>query len=184
MQAGKTIAAKRERVAPDSERERVRRVIRRRKILSLFGVVAFAGVLIFLGVKAFQEWVKWATNREEVIIVEREPRVEVIDERTGKVFDGSEGRKLSVKMKEYIANLEEEFAGLGYKVTRARIPADKIREVDVEVEGFAGVIKVSTDRNPAVSAEDGVRMMKYLEKEGIGDASYIDVRVERKGYWK
>ena len=184
MQAGKTIAAKRERVAPDSERERVRRVIHRKKILAMAGVILFAGLLIFLAVKAFQEWVKWATNREEVVIVEREPSVEVIDERTGKVFDGSEERKLSAKMKEYIANLEEEMVAQGRKVTRARIPADKIREVDVEVEGFTGVIKVSTDRNPAVSAEDAARMLKYLEGQGISEVSYIDVRVERKGDWK
>ena len=184
MQAGKTIAAKRERVTPDSERERVRRVIHRKKILALCGVVAFAGLLIFLAVKVFQEWVKWATNREEVILVEREPSVEVIDERTGKVFDGSEERKLSAKMKEYIANLEEEMVLQGRKVVRARIPADKIREVDVEVEGFSGVVKVSTDRNPAVSAEDAVRMLKYLEGQGISEVAYVDVRVERKGYWK
>ena len=116
--------------------------------------------------------------------MEREPSVEVIDERTGKVFDGSEERKLSAKMKEYIANLEEEMVAQGRKVTRARIPADKIREVDVEVEGFTGVIKVSTDRNPAVSAEDAARMLKYLEGQGISEVTYVDVRVERKGYWK
>jgi len=139
---------------------------------------------VFLMVRVFQEWVKWANNREEVVIVEREPSVEVIDEATGKVFDGGEGRKLSAKMKEYIANLEEEFVVLGRKVVRARIPADKIREVDVEVEGFAGVVKVSVDRNPAVSAEDAVRMLKYLEGQGISEVQYVDVRVERKGYWK
>lgn len=181
MQAGKTIAAKRERVAPDSERERVRRVIHRRKLLALAGVVAVAGVLVFLSVRVFTEWAEWATNREEVILVERGPSVEVIDEKTGKVFDGSEGRKLSLKVKEYIANLEEEFALVGLKVVRARIPADKIREVDVELEGVSGVIKVSTDRNPAVSAEDAARMLKYLGEQKF---EYVDVRVERKGYWK
>ena len=184
MQAGKTIAAKRERVMPDNERERVRHVIHRRKILAMAGVVLFAGFLIFMAVKVFQEWVKWATNREEVVLIEKEPSVEVIDEKTGKVFDGSENRKLSSEMKEYIANLEEEFAILGLKVKRARIPADKVREIDVEVEGFTGVVKVSIDRNPAVSAEDAARMLNYLNKQGISEVSYIDVRVERKGYWK
>ena len=117
----------------------------------------------------------------------KEPSVEVIDERTGRVFnDAAEQpeQRLSSRMKEYIANLEEEFAALGYKVVRARVPADKIREIDVEIEGFSGVVKVTVDRNPAVSAEDAGRMMRYLEARGIVAVEYIDVRVERKGYWK
>lgn len=187
MQAGKTIAAKRERPEADSERERVRRVIRRRKVVAVLAVVVLAGVLRFLTVKVFQGWLAWASKREEVAVTVKEPSVEVIDERTGRVFnDAAEQpeQRLSSRMKEYIANLEEEFAALGYKVVRARVPADKIREIDVEIEGFSGVVKVTVDRNPAVSAEDAGRMMRYLADRGIETVEYIDVRVERKGYWK
>ncbi|MBR3319373.1 hypothetical protein IKG06_02605 [Candidatus Saccharibacteria bacterium] len=178
MQAGKTIAAKRERLETDSERERVRRVLRKRKIVAILVVILLAGALLYLAFRVFQEWVKWVSTREETIIVEREPNIEVIDETTGKKAE------LSSRVKEYIANLEEEFVVLGHKIKKAHIPAGKIREIDVEVDDFSGVIKVSLDRNPAVSAEDAVRMLNYLVGQGIEGCGYIDVRIERKAYWK
>lgn len=182
--AGKTIAAKRYKPESDSERERVRKSLRKTKILKVSAVVILIGALGFLSVRAFQEWYKWATTRVEVVEIPKEPSVEVIDERTGKRAE------LSTKMKELIADLEEEFTAQGYKVVRARIPADKTREIDLEIEGFSGVVKVSSDRNAAVSAEDGARMLKYVaelaedELPEEGKIEYIDVRVERKGYWK
>ena len=54
----------------------------------------------------------------------------------------------------------------------------------MELEGVTGVIKVSLDRGAAVSAEDGERMLKYLEGQGINEFQYVDVRVARKAYWK
>lgn len=176
---GKTIAGRRARPESDSERERVRKQYRKRKIVSVILIVGFLVAIVYLSVRAFQEWYKWISNREEIVTIEKEPNVEVIDERTGTTT-----RELSSRIKEYIANLEEEFALLGYNVVRVRIPADKAREVDVELEGVSGVVKVSTDRNAAVSAEDGARMVKYLKEQGVEEFSYIDVRVERKGFWK
>ncbi|MBR3131007.1 hypothetical protein IKG31_00300 [Candidatus Saccharibacteria bacterium] len=179
MQAGKTIAAKRERLEADSERDRVRKVIRRRKLMAILAVILLAGLLLFLAFRVFQEWAKWASTRQEIIVIEKEPSVEVIDETTGK-----NAENLSSRVKEYIANLEEEFVALDRKIVRAHIPAGKIREVDVEVESFTGIIKVSLDRSPAVSAEDASRMLNYLEGQGIQGCEYIDVRIERKAYWK
>ena len=181
MQAGKTIAAKRERMAPDSERERVRRTIRKRKFFSILAVILLAGAMIYLGVRAIQEWIGWMSKKEEVIIVEREPSVEIINDETGRRADKDE---VSSRVKEYVANLEEEFILLERKVVRAHLPVGKTREIDVELEGVSGLIKISIDRNAAVSAEDAVRMLKYLEEKGIGAFEYIDVRVERKGYWR
>ena len=142
-------------------------------------MVVFFGATVFLGVRMFSEWYKWISMKTEVIEIEKEPSVEVIDERTGKV-----ATEMTTRMKEYIANLEEEFMIRGRKVVRASLPVDKVREVDLTIEGFSGVVKVTIDRNAAVSAEDGVRMLKYLEEQGITEVEYIDVRVERKGYWK
>lgn len=178
MQAGKTIAARRERPEADSERERVRRVMRKRRVAAVFGVILLAGLLGFLAVKAFQEWVKWASERREVTIIEQEPSVEVIDDRTGKRAE------LTSRVKTYIVNLEEEFVLKEMKITRVRVPADKIRELDVEIEGFSGAVKVSLDRNPAVTAEDARKMVDYLRGQGVEGCEYIDIRVERKGYWK
>jgi len=179
VQSGKTIAARRERQVSDSERERVRKRSKRAKLIR--GLVA--GLVIigmgFLAIRAGKEWFSWIREKEVVVEEAKEPSVEIIDERTGQVT-----KEVSSRVKDYIYYLEEEFRELGKTVIRARLPADKAREVDLEIEGFSGVIKVSTDRNAAVSAEDGVRMMKYLEGQGISEVQYIDVRVERKGYWK
>ena len=176
--AGKTIAAKRSKPESDSERERVRKKLRKAKILKISAVAVLILVLGFLSVKAFREWYKWVTTKVEVVEIPKEPSVEVIDEQTGKQAE------LSARLKELVADLEEEFALKGYKVVRVRVPQDRTRELDLEIEGFSGIVKVSTDRNAAVSAEDGVRMLKYLEENGEEEVEYIDVRVERKGYWK
>jgi len=179
MQAGKTIAAKRERMTSDSERERVRKTIRKRKVLSIAAVLMLGATMIYLGVKAFTEWIRWMSKREEVVLVEPEPSVEIIDDSTGR-----RAEKVSSRVKELVFNLEEEFVLKEMKVTRVHIPEDKIREIDLEVEGFSGLVKVSMDRNAAVTAEDASRMIAYLKGQGIESCEYIDVRIERKAYWK
>jgi hypothetical protein len=40
------------------------------------------------------------------------------------------------------------------------------------------------DRDPAVSVEDADRMLRYLAEQGVSDFRYIDVRIDRKAYWK
>ncbi len=184
VQTGKTIVKKREKPESDSERERVRKKLKKAKLAKAGAVVMLIGLLGFLSVKAFLEWYAWISTREEVIVIPKEPSVEVIDEETGKVVKAGSG-KLSTRASEYIADLEEEFAIAGFKIVRARIPKGKMREIDVEVEGVSGFVKVSLDRNAAVTAEDFKQMYQYLEREGkIGGVQYIDIRVERKGYYK
>lgn len=179
MQAGKTIAAKRERPESDSERDRARRAIRKRKIIAVSGAILLGASLIYLSFRAFQEWIRWASTKEEVIVIERVPSVEIIDDETGK-----KAETVTSRIREYVVNLEEEFALRDMKIKRVRIPKDKIREIDVEVEDFSGMFKVSIDRNPAVSAEDAKRMLKYLDEEDEDDVEYVDIRLERKAYWK
>ena len=119
--------------------------------------------------------------REEVVVVGVEPSVEVIDDETGRKADL---KKVSSRIKELIYNLEEEFTLKEMKLKRAHIPTGKMREIDLEVEGFGGLVKVSTDRNAAVTAEDVSRMIAYLKGQNIENCEYIDVRIERKAYWK
>lgn len=178
MEVGRAIKRGREKPEKDSERERVRKQFKQRQTMAIFGVLLFVGTLLYLLSRAGAEWYKWVTTKEEVIEIPIEPTIEVIDDATGKKAE------VSMRVLEYIAQLEEEFAILGRKVNMARIPEGKIREVDLELEGVTGVIKVSLDRGAAVSAEDGERMLKYLEGQGINEFQYVDVRVARKAYWK
>ena len=179
MQTGKTIAGRRAKPQSDSERERVRKKYRQRKRISVAIVIGLIILLGFLCVIAAQGFLDWNSRRGREEVVIRQPSVEVIDERTGRVTT-----ELSSRTRDYIVNLEDEFSAAGKKINRVRIPADKMREIDLEIEGFPGVVKVSLDRNAAVSADDAVRMMNYLEKQEISEVQYVDVRVERKGYWK
>lgn len=135
--------------------------------------------MVYLGVKAFTEWIKWMSTKEEVVVIEVQPSVEIIDDITGKRTE-----KVSSRVKELVYNLEEEFVLKELKITRVHIPADKLREIDLEVEGFNGVLKVSTERNAAVTAEDAKRMIDYLKGQGIEGCEYVDIRLERKAYWK
>lgn len=101
------------------------------------------------------------------------------------VVDGSGATvEVGARMKEYIGRAEKEFRGLGYVPVKVMIPADAVREVDFYLEGVPGYIKMVIDRGVGVSVEDAQRMLKYLEEIGMKTFSYVDVRVEGKGYWK
>ena len=130
-------------------------------------------------IRAGAEFFKIITKKEEEETEEISPTIEVIDEETGV------SAKISSRMREYIANLETELGLKGIKVIEARIPRGKLREVDLTLEGFSGSFKVSLDRGIGVTAEDIERMIKYLEEEGVEEeVEYVDVRVERKAYYK
>ena len=79
---------------------------------------------------------------------------------------------------------ESDFRDLGYTPLRAVIPAGAIREVDFYLSGWVGKIKMTIDRETAVSVEDADRMLRYLQGINVSEFEYVDVRVEGKGYWK
>lgn len=173
MRVGHTIVEKRERVESESERMVKRKKAKTRQVLS--GVIFVAGVLvvgimIWSGVAGVLS--KKETPRDEV--VRPVPTVDIIDEaRVG----------VTNRMREYVALLEQDFAGLGYRVAKAVVPSGKSREIDIYLDGKDGYIKTNIDRDTAVSAEDADRMVRYLEEHDINEFRYIDVRIERKGYY-
>ena len=66
----------------------------------------------------------------------------------------------------------------------AIIPSGSIREIDFYLDGYSGYIKTIIDRGAGVSVEDADRMIRYLSEIGVGEFTYIDVRIEGKAYWK
>ena len=112
MQVGKTIGVRREKMVTDSERERVRRVYRKRRLVGFFSAMLFFLALVYLGARAVQEWLKWTETKEQVIVFAKEPSVKVIDEVTGQTFSDSatqSSRKLSSRRKPLIlAHLRSE----------------------------------------------------------------------------
>ena len=131
-----------------------------------------------MSLRAGAEFIKIISRQEEVEEVEINPTIEVIDEATGVTA------KMSARLREFIANLETELRERGLTVTQARIPVGRLRGVDLSLAEFTGTFKVSLDRGIGVTAEDIERMIKYLRERGIETVEYVDVRVERKAYWR
>lgn len=96
-----------------------------------------------------------------------------------------EGRSgVGERMKSYAGRLERDLADLGFVVEKIIVPKGKIKELDVYGEGLRFYIKTSMIRGTAETAEDTMRMLKYLEEQKIEVGEYIDVRVEGRGYYK
>jgi len=63
------------------------------------------------------------------------------------------------------------------------IPPRALRYVDLYLSGVSYPFKAQIDRNPANQVLDIINMKKYLDEKNI-TPSYVDVRVEGKGYWR
>ena len=184
VQIGRTIGERREHLETASERLAARKKGKKKQFwrvfltmilfLAVFGGVVYGGIVFF--------------NREETeVIPEAEmiyssPKIPVVDEDAE--LTGAE-LNLTSRMSTWIAQAEHEFiVETGYTPVRAVIPSGAIREVDFYFEEFSGYVKTTIDRGVGVSVEDFSRMMQYLSEKGVADFTYIDVRVEGKGYWK
>ena len=87
-------------------------------------------------------------------------------------------------MTRYIGRAEKDFRDLNYKPIKAVIPQNSIREVDLYLDGITGYIKMTIDRDSAISVEDADRMIRYLTEKEIEEFNYIDVRIDGKAFWK
>ena len=174
MRINRTIVGERDRQEKASERMQARQKAKTKKIMSVMITVGVLLVLFILAVMTVREWLR---PPEVTVVAEEEyaPTVEITDEdSSGYVTEG---------IKRYVGRVERDFKDLGYTVTRAIVPAGKMREVDIYVEGRPEYYKMNLDRGTAVSVEDAVWMLKYLSERGISP-SYVDVRIAGKAYYK
>ena len=199
MRVGRTISEERERIESESDRLAARELKKQREAVQTAILVVSVVALVILGVISAKNFFTKTreADRDATPGKVYAPSVEVIDES---------GAKLSKKMSENIGMAEEDFRELGYVVTRVAIPAGMMREVDVYVrknddgsniaaDGIATegevagngelpyYFKLNIDRGSAVSAEDAVRMVRYLEERNLTPA-YVDVRVEGKAFYR
>lgn len=181
IRSGRTIGERREHLETANERSEARKKVKKHKALRFFFTV-----LAFLALAAAIVYFVFFVMRkreelpyEPTITVPYSPTIEVIDEDAG-----GTAAKLSSSMKEYIGMAEADFRELGYIPVKVVRPVGSIREVDFYLDGYTGYIKLTTDRPSAVSVEDADRMIHYLKNQGITEFTYIDVRIERKAYWK
>lgn len=174
MKRGRTIVAERERVESDSERIQARKRVRRKRIMA----AALVGALIVM--------VGWLALRGIKSVVggyEMEPTETVAYEIKAEIVDEDQGGQISTRVKNYIGQLEQDFQDSGQTVRRVVLPAGTSRELYVDLEGEEVYFKVNMDRDSAVTVEDAVRMLKYLEERDI-KPEYVDVRIDGRAYYK
>ena len=163
----------------ESERARIRKESGRRLSLSIVVVTLLGIAVIYLSygaVKAVMEYFDESNNATVIEEEKPQPSVAIIDETGSKM--------ISERVKEYVGYMEEDMKALGYEVDRAVLPEKYVREVDIYVKGRAEYYKASLDRGTAVTAEDIVRMIRYLDENGIDGAHYVDVRVSGKAFYQ
>ena len=178
---GRTIGEKRERLETANERAAARKKDKKKQAFRVssttIGFILLILVLLFLGFL----FVGNGDPKPIEVPVEKagyEPTIPITDE------DSPAGQHITSRMKSYIGQAERDFRDLGLTPARAVIPAGSIREVDFYLEGRPGFIKMTLDRDTAVSVEDAERMLRYLASIGVENFSYIDVRLDQKAFWK
>ncbi len=166
--AQKTREAKKERVAAQ----------RRRKTKNIATVISVLLIVIALVAAAIGLIVDVVREREELTrqaTAQAEPTVAIIDENTGD--------NVSTRTKTFVARLEADVKEQGYKIDHVVLPYQKVREIDVYIQGRTEYYKMSLDRGSAVQAEDMARMVLYLDEKELSP-TYVDLRVEGKAYYK
>lgn len=174
MNRGQTIVAERERAESESERLQEQKRIyrkRRRSVLLTVLVLAVLAVLLYTTGEGLVEQYRPGNSGEEEYAI----KAEIVDE--------DNRGQISVRVKTYIAQLEQDLRDLGYTVTQVILPTGMSRELYVDIAGEEEYFKVNTDRGTAVTAEDIDRMIRYLHEHDL-HPTYVDVRVEGKGYYK
>lgn len=177
---GRTIGAKREKLETANERAASRKKDKQKNFVRLVSTICiFAVLTVILGSLLSAFFDREAENADELFFGEDnniDPTTEIIDEENA--------NEITARMKLFIARVEKEFKMLGFETKQAVVPKGGIREVDFYLEGAPGFIKTTIDRNPAITAEDAERMIRYLSEKGITEYTYIDVRIEGKAFWK
>lgn len=176
IKRGQTIVAERERTESESERLKIqqREKMKKRMTAATFVVVVLAVVVLAVAIFRFV-WGRMKP-KEEVVAEKYVPTAEIIDERGDGYAEKSE------KVRQFIGLIERDFQDAGYKVAKVVLPADKLREVDVYLEGRGEYYKCQLDRGTAETVEDAVRMIGYLDQNGVAP-TYVDVRIEGKAYY-
>ena len=184
IMSGRTIGEKREKLETKNERAAARKKDKQKYWLRVtmvsLGFVILITILIVLAVVFFrQDSDQDPATTPEPVITEAEPTIEILDASAS-----ATGGKITSRMKSFIGLIELDLKSYGYQPTKAVLPAESIREVDIYLDGYNGYFKTTTDRDAAVTAEDIDRMLRYLTEQGITDFEYVDVRIDNRAFWK
>lgn len=175
LKRGQTIAAERELAESESERLQERKRLHRKRTRS---VLMAALVLAILGLLAYTTG-KNAVEQYGADNKNTEPEYTI----KARIIDEDNRGQISARVNNYMAQLEQDLADLGYTTTQVTLPTGASRELYIDVEGTETYFKVNTDRDTAVTAEDIDRVLRYLSEHDLHPA-YADVRIEGRAYYK
>ena len=184
IMSGLTIGAKREKLETQNERAAARKKDKQKYYMRVTSVSLGFGILIVilvvLAVNFFhQETEPLSDSIAPEPILSAEPTIEIIDASAS-----ATGGKITSRMRNYIGLIESDLRAYSYQPTKAVIPAESIREVDIYLDGYNGFFKTIIDRDAAITAEDIDRMLRYLAEQGLTDFQFIDVRIDGRAFWK
>ncbi len=177
MKRGRTVAGEREKAVSDSERKRVRKAAKNRKIRGVILVLLACGLIAYLAVVGVKSWLSEYDNSIDG------PQQDNYD--LGDIVVVNEnGGDVTNRIKKYVWQISGDLSDLGYNLEKVVLPVGMFREVDLYIKDFSGYIKTNSDRDTAVTAEDIDRMIKYFAEEEIEEITYLDVRISGKAYYK
>lgn len=176
---GRTIGEKREKLETANERAAARKKDKKKQTMRIIITIAgFIILLVALVLLLLSFTSSGGEPQTEELDISYSPTIEIIDE------DSPSEAHITSRMRLFIGQVEKELRDLGYSPIKAVVPTGAVREIDFYLENHPGYIKTIIDRGAAVTVEDIDRMIRYLEGIGVTDYSYIDVRIDKKAYWK
>ena len=109
------------------------------------------------------------------------PTVQIVDESGVSPEQGS--AVVGSRLLGFLGRIVSQAQGRGYTITKALLPRDTTRQVDVELQGISTRVKFSIDRGAGEQLEDFDRSVKHLSAQGV-TPEYIDVRVSNRAAYK
>lgn len=111
------------------------------------------------------------------------PKVTIVDQNNIALSKLDKKVITSNRFLVFVGQVVGKFAEQKRTVTRATIPILTTRQLQVKISKTPYTIKMTIDRGAGEQVEDALRVMRYLRAKDI-NASYIDVRVEGKAFYK
>ncbi|MCL1929731.1 hypothetical protein FWF93_01190 [Candidatus Saccharibacteria bacterium] len=105
------------------------------------------------------------------------PELEIIDN------SGAGDSSLPGSFLSFIGQVASGLSDAGLVAQKVVIPPGALRYVELYIDGVSYPFKAQIDRVPARQVADIISMKKYLEGKNL-IPSYVDVRVEGRGYWR
>ena len=179
IMSGRTIGGAREQLETKRERAAARKKDKQKKFLRISittaGFILLAIVLGIFTIKLVSDS-KTEPLSEETDVTIYQPTIEIVEEDATHQITG--------RMTSYIGQAEADLRDLGYTPSKVVVPSGSIRTIHFYLNGYTGYIKMTIDRETAVSVEDTDRLIRYLTSQGITDFEYLDVRTPGKAFWK